>query len=183
MGLIWIATAALWGFAEATLFFTVPDVLLTLAVVKLGLRPALRLSLITLAGALIGGTVMFAWGHYDLDGARRAVDAVPLISRAMIESAGAQLQQPDWMLNMIGGALSGLPYKVYAVEASASSLSLPLFLAGSAVIRMVRWIMTICFAALVMAGLRRAGLERLGTPLWLILWVAFYVMFYMVMAS
>ncbi len=47
-------TSLIWGFAEATFFFIVPDVLLTLIALK-NWRLATRACLWSLGGALIGG--------------------------------------------------------------------------------------------------------------------------------
>ncbi len=49
----WIAGA--WGMAEAVLWFVVPDVFLTWVAMRRGVRPALRLSLVAVAGAIGGG--------------------------------------------------------------------------------------------------------------------------------
>jgi membrane protein YqaA with SNARE-associated domain len=56
MGLM--AAAALWGFAEATLFFIVPDVLLSIIAVRRGRRPAWIAMAWTIAGAIAGGALM-----------------------------------------------------------------------------------------------------------------------------
>ena len=62
--------AGIWGFAEATLFFIVPDVWLTLIAVRRGLVPALAACGWALAGALAGGLAMYAWGVFDSAAAR-----------------------------------------------------------------------------------------------------------------
>src|SRR4029077_12028672 len=61
MGLIWYAGAALWGVAEATLFFIVPDVLITFAVVRFGLRRGLVLAVVAAASASVAGVGMWWW--------------------------------------------------------------------------------------------------------------------------
>ena len=68
------AAAFAWGFAEATLFFVVPDVWLTLIAVRRGLRPALVACGWALAGALAGGLAMYAWGAFDTATAREALE-------------------------------------------------------------------------------------------------------------
>jgi hypothetical protein len=49
--------ALIWGFAEATVFFVVPDVLLTAIPVR-DLRAASLACFLALLGALAGGTLM-----------------------------------------------------------------------------------------------------------------------------
>jgi len=80
---IWLITAFIWGFAEATLFFIVPDFLLTLAAIKLGWRKALLLILYCLSGALFGGAVMYGLAVFDVESARSIVDHVPLIQSCL----------------------------------------------------------------------------------------------------
>jgi hypothetical protein len=53
--------AAAWGLAEATLFFLVPDILITWVALT-SLRRALLSSLWVLAGALAGGCLMHLSG-------------------------------------------------------------------------------------------------------------------------
>ena len=65
--------AFLWGVAEATLFFFVPDVLLSYIGVKRGVRATVRASIIAAAGAAIGGAFMYLWSAVDFTAARDAV--------------------------------------------------------------------------------------------------------------
>jgi hypothetical protein len=56
--------AGLWGLAEATLFFIVPDVWLSLAG-RQQLKSGLQACLWALAGPLAGGALVYVWGVYD----------------------------------------------------------------------------------------------------------------------
>ena len=78
-----------WGFAEATLFFLLPDVFLT-ALAARNLHAAVRATLSALAGALLGGTLMYACGHAAPERARALLDAVPAVSPALLASVRAQ---------------------------------------------------------------------------------------------
>ncbi|HKH69104.1 MAG TPA: hypothetical protein VKA75_17210, partial [Reyranella sp.] len=55
---LWLA-GLLWGLAEATAFFVVPDVLLTFVAQRRGLIPALAVMLFVVAGAALGGLAMW----------------------------------------------------------------------------------------------------------------------------
>lgn len=177
----WRITALAWGFAEATLFFTVPDVLLTLAAAKFGWRYALRLLAYCLFGALIGGAAMYGLGALNFETARATVDSVPLIPNEMITRVTVEMQG-EWLWNMFVGAVTGTPYKVYAISAPGAEISLGVFLLGSFVVRPFRWILTILFASAVATGLRRYGLGRCVVPLWAVLWIAFYLFYYVIIA-
>ncbi len=85
--------AFIWGVAEATLFFFVPDVLLSYIGLKRGVKPAVRASLIAAAGASLGGVMMYLWSTSDPATAREAVLAVPSISEAMAARASGDGRQ------------------------------------------------------------------------------------------
>ena len=76
--------AALWGFAEATLFFLVPDVLLSAIALRRG-RLAGVACLVALLGALPGGALLYRWGEREPVAARRALDRLPAISTTTID--------------------------------------------------------------------------------------------------
>src|SRR6185295_5952367 len=79
------------------------------------------------AGALAGGTVMYAWGSVDAETALAALDHVPAVSRAMCAAVGEQLQTQG-IGALLLGPLTGTPYKIYGVQAGAGHLGLALFL-------------------------------------------------------
>lgn len=174
--MVWFLAALIWGFSEATLFFIVPDVLLTLAVVRLGVGRALLLSLAVLAGALAGGALMHDWGSFDSDDAVAVLDRIPAISMDMIERVQAKAQG---MASMIHGSLTGVPYKVFAVAAGMEGVPRGQFLTDSVVARMLRWLLLIGLTAAIVAALRRAGREKRALPLWAVLWAAFYALYFL----
>ncbi|MGC2697192.1 MAG: hypothetical protein WA738_15510 [Candidatus Angelobacter sp.] len=126
----------LWGFAEATLFFVVPDVLLTL-VALYSFRRSARVLACILLGALAGGTVMFYLGARNPGQAKALVLEVPFVSQAMFAKTQAGFERDGiWTLTKSSG--NGIPYKVYSVQASGYA-SWPLFLMVSLLARMVRF--------------------------------------------
>ena len=78
-----LVLAFAWGLAEATFFFIVPDVLLTLIACRV-LKPALKATTFALMGALVGGALMYAIGRRDPVNARAFLDQIPAISPALI---------------------------------------------------------------------------------------------------
>ena len=176
MGIIWIIAAAGWGLAEATFFFIVPDVLLTLATIRLGLRAGLRLA-IAAAAASLAGLAMWAWGYCDAVSARGAMLWIPaigpdLLARARQEIAG------NWPLHLFTGAMTGLPYKLYAVEAGAHGINPVLFALVSFPARLTRFLLTVVLAAAARetaAALRRPRWSYLA---WAIGWIALYAFYF-----
>lgn len=146
--------AALWGCAEATFFFFVPDVYLS-RIALFDLRGALRSCLWALAGAVAGGALMFAWGRTDPPAAERALDRVPAISASAIQEVGRSIRERGAVAVFLG-PLTGTPYKIYAVESAPAGLSLARFLAISVPARLLRFVMV----TLLCGGLARGPLRR-----------------------
>ena len=130
--------ALVWGFAEATLFFIVPDVLITWAALRNG-RRAWHACLWALAGALIGGSAMWLWGRHDSATALRALDAIPAISPDMCARVEQEIRQ-DGAVALLRGPIGGVPYKIYAVNAGAGGVPLWSFLAISIPARLARFV-------------------------------------------
>jgi len=128
-----------WGFAEGSLFFVVPDVLITLSA-AFSLRRGLRHLGLAVAGALVAGALMFSWSARAPDHAARAVAAVPAVTTHMFEQVEQDFERsPAWAPCL--GPTSGIPYKVYAVAAPKHT-SLTQFLIASVPARIERLALT-----------------------------------------
>lgn len=117
-GGLWRAPVALgfvWGFAEATLFFIIPDVIIGWASLS-DWRSGLRMLVAATLGALAGGLILYAVAAARPAIALAAVEAVPFVHRAMIERvADDYRRQGRWAI--LAGSGNGIPYKVYAALA------------------------------------------------------------------
>jgi hypothetical protein len=105
----------LWGFAEGTLFFIIPDVLLSWASLT-GAKCGFKILGAILAGSLVAGVCMYAWAASQPELSRSVVASVPFVRAKMFDKV-----QEDYRAQGISGMLkgpgSGIPYKVYAVLA------------------------------------------------------------------
>ncbi len=137
-GLILVGALA-WGFAEATLFFIVPDVLLTLVATTDG-RLALGACLFAVCGALLGGALMYAWGAEDPVGAKAVLEHVPAVHAAMIQEVEDQIHERGADA-IFFGPLEGKPYKLYAVEAGACGVPIVQFLILTGPARLLRFLL------------------------------------------
>ncbi|QQK76115.1 hypothetical protein HUG15_11460 [Salicibibacter cibarius] len=165
--------SGVWGLAEATLFFIVPDVLITYGALSNRIRMVVRLCLWALGGALIGGCLMYIMGVWFADHTRQLLVMVPAIDDALIEDVRTQLRETGWQA-IILGPTQGIPYKIYASYAAEADISLLLFLLISVPARVVRFLL---------AGLLVWGLSQwLLKPIWLhwkmITWLLFWLTFY-----
>ena len=181
-----VLLAFVWGVAEASLFFVVPDVPVSLIALARGWRVGLRAALAAAAGAMLGGTALAVFASHAPEAAIAAVDAVPAIPAAMIARMQAMMAATDSAAGLAGvmilASLSGIPYKIAA--ASAPGLGIPIWELAllTPLVRLPR------FVALAAAG---AGLHRLtpALPGWMrplrarlllaaLGWSAFYVAYW-----
>lgn len=110
-----VLLAFLWGFAEGTLFFVVPDVLISLAAL-LGPRRAWRHVVAAIAGAVVGGALLYTWSVCDPQAASSAIAHVPFVRSRIIEAA-----RQNYLDHGLGavfiGPFTATPYKIYAIQA------------------------------------------------------------------
>lgn len=174
-----LLVAFVWGVAEGTLFFVIPDVYV--AWVALFHWPGgLRATLVSVAGSMVGGGLMYALAAQDGAAMAALLVQVPLISPQMVETV-ARRMEADGLRAMIGGPFGFIPYKVYAVQAGRQSLSLLLFLIMTVPARLTRILPATLTGAVFGVGLDR--LVRQHTKLALMaygwVWVGVYVFYYL----
>ena len=175
----WLAFA--WGLAEATVFFIVPDVLLTRLALK-DFRSARIASLWAVAGALLGGTVLYFAARNGLAPfLPDAFDRIPGISPGLIDRTGSELHDQG-LAALASGALAGQPYKLYAVHAGLQNVPFLPFIAASAAARLARFLLTATIVWTIGLGLRRYS-EAFRLRLHLGGWLAFYVLYFIVMRA
>jgi membrane protein YqaA with SNARE-associated domain len=167
-----------WGFAEATLFFIVPDVWIGF-VALFDWRAGLRAAAWAVLGALIGGWLMYAVGaSLDRDRSAALLDAVPGISLPTIARVEADMRA-NGPASVLWGPLLGTPYKIYARTAGAQAQPLVAFLLWTVPARGARFVL---IAAVATLG---SSLVRLVTPRveWLLgpyvlAWTVFYAVYF-----
>ena len=170
-------TAFIWGVAEATLFFFVPDVLLRYIGLKRGAKDAARASIIAAIGAAIGGALMAAWSLADPAAARAAVLAVPAISEAMADRAAAAMAD-NWFVATLLGPLTSTPFKLYAVLAPHVGASVPAFALAGVIARLPRFLIVSIGVALIGRVLTPRVSAQAQTWLLAGAWVLFYAVFF-----
>ena len=168
------ALAFLWGFAEGTLFFILPDVPLSFVALFRPRRALLHMAAIV-AGAALAGAVMFTWSARSTN-ARAAVAHVPAVSDATFSRAESDLNRYGaWGASL--GPIRGIPYKVYAVEAPANS-TLWMFLLVTIPARL--WRLDVVWLGFAGTGwlLRRLHRASLAPALHVLFWIVTYVIYW-----
>jgi membrane protein YqaA with SNARE-associated domain len=173
-----IALAFAWGLSEATFFFVVPDVVISFIALEYGYKSGFLACAAAVAGAMLGGTLMYAWGGADINAARAFFDHLPAIAPSTIERAGVEVSRPDLGLAMLRGSLTGVPFKLYASEAGAAGTSVSAFVALTPLVRLPRFVMAVALAGTVHSRLPEA-LKRHKLKLLSGFWLAFYAIYWL----
>lgn len=166
--------AFLWGLAEATLFFIVPDVWIGLLAL-FSLRRGLHAAVWALAGAIVGGALMYGIGaSIEPDRSTQILDAVPAISVPMIEDVERQMRDQGTQV-MTLGPLRGTPYKIYARTAGLRNHAFAGFVLWTVPARIVRFLLSALLVSIA-ANLARRFLRQPGwiTGLYAVFWIVFY---------
>jgi len=173
---LWIAF--LWGFAEATLFFIVPDVYLILMSIIHWRRGVLEAFLVVL-GAVVGGSVMYWLAVSDGAMMIRVLDAVPLISLDMIDSVSKGLDVG--FATFFKGPVTGVPFKIYAVQAGVHHIPYFIFVLLAAAARLERILAVAIIGGFLGNGFKRFVQTRTKGVVagYILMWAAIYVGYYL----
>jgi membrane protein YqaA with SNARE-associated domain len=143
-------SACYWGIGEATLFFIVPDVYLTFLAVQ-GAPVAWVGCVAAVAGALVGGAIMYRWGARDAVGAQAVLKRLPAIDDVEVARVHQRVESSGFG-SIFLGPLFGTPYKIYAVEAGSRGMSFAAFLLVTVPARGVRFAAATSIALWLVGG-------------------------------
>jgi membrane protein YqaA with SNARE-associated domain len=172
----WHLVAFLWGAAEATVFFIVPDVLLSFLALR---APRLALAACTsaVAGAVLGGMSVHALAVRAPSTAQAMIDAVPWIGPTLVGTIRTGFAADGWWA-LFRGPFIGEPYKVFALLAPDLGFGRWAFAAMSVPARGLRFVLVVLAVALV-ARLLARHLPWLHRPALLILvWIGVYAVYW-----
>lgn len=176
-----LVIAAAWGFAEATLFFLVPDVVLS-AIAIADWKLALWSCVAATAGAMAGGILMHRAGRHDKGRLRAIFLRVPGIGPSMLDRVAQQVAARGFLAVLLG-PLYGTPYKLYAAEAGRRNMSLAGLMLMTVPARMLRFLAVTLLAAWLAHGVV-PGLEtatKYGA--WAAAWTVFYAWYFRAMRN
>ena len=173
------AIGFLWGLAEATLFFIVPDV--WVGWVALTARRAVwGVLAFTLAGALLGGAVVYAASTTtEPETTAALLDGVPTVGRDAIQQVDREMEEHGSRSVLYGPLRMGTPYKLYARSAGVQDESLLTFMLWSIPGRLER-LLLFTVAALALGTVFRAWIaanRRRLLALYAFGWLAFYAFY------
>lgn len=176
----WIAPSIglLWGFAEATLFFIVPDFYLGF-VALFNWRRGLLSLMWSVAGAILGGAVMYILASKNSHAATELVLRVPLIGLDMVQTVSDQMSSQG-LVSLVSGLFAGIPYKIYAIQAGSQNLPILSFLLMTIPARLARILPVTGIACIAGVALRKNVKQHtiVILSLYILLWVGIYLIYF-----
>ncbi len=150
--------SGVWGFAEATLFFILPDVLLSYLALKKK-EPITRYAVFALIGALIGGSLLYWLGANFHNTWWHIIESVPAINQELMLKVAIWMEL-DGIQAILFGPTQGLPYKTFAIQAYASDISFWQFALISVPARLLRFLAIAYLARVFIKTLARIALGK-----------------------
>lgn len=173
-----IRIAFLWGLAEATFFFIVPDVFFAFSALMVPLY-GLGLGVVSIAGTVVGGLILFQLAQANPALMEQFLIHIPGIPLTMVHSVHADLHMRGFQALLLA-PLDGLPYKTFAVGAGIIHMDLVQFLLVTIPARLERVILVWLIAA-GLGKICRTSIKSHTKP-WVIGYVVFWVLFYILYA-
>src|SRR2546430_15300997 len=169
----------LWGLAESTVFFIVPDVGVAF-IAAMSPRTWWKAAVMSIVGTLVGALVLFLVIQLWLG--PRAVQLllwVPGIHPASLAIASTRISDHG-AAALLEAAFQGIPYKVFATQLTVAGVSLPVLLLWTTPSRALRLVPV---AAIAGAGGRwlQSSLRRhfwLWVGAYAVFWVTFYAWYW-----
>ena len=168
-----------WSAVEAAIFFLVADIPISWIAVRSGTKAALLAAVVAAGASILGGIAVFMWAGNDPSGATATMVALPGIDRALIEQAADAYHHGFPM--MLAGSFSGVPFKLFALEAAKQGSYGLLLMAP--LLRLPRFLAVALFAGTISEALARRMSVRQRLGLLAALWVIFYAFYFAVMPS
>jgi len=172
-----LTVVALWSAAEAAIFFLVADIPISWIAVKKGTRTAVIAAVVAAIASVAGTLAVLLWAGSDPAGATGVMAALPAIDAGMVKDAATRFHQGP--LAVLAGAFSGIPFKLFALEAAKEGATGFLLLAP--LLRLPRFVAVALFVAAISGRLERRMTLRQRLMLLAALWALFYAFYFAVM--
>jgi len=172
-----LAIVGFWSAAEAAIFFLVADIPISWIAVRRGTRAGMIAAVVAALASVVGTMVVLLWAGSDPDGAARTMAALPGIDAAMVLEAADRFHKGPHAV--LAGSFSGIPFKLFALEAAKQGALGFLLLAP--LLRLPRFIAVALFTGTISKALAKWMTVKQRTALLIALWVAFYAFYFAVM--
>jgi hypothetical protein len=174
-----LTIVAFWSAAEAAIFFLVADVPISWIAVRSGTRAGLLAAVIAAMASIIGVVAVLVWAGQEPARAAAMMAALPGIDWPL-EVRAAEIYH-DGPLAMLVASVSGVPFKLFALEAAkGGGLSLLLL---APLLRLPRFAAVAWFSGTVSKFLSRWMSVTARLLLLSLLWIAFYAFYWSAMGG
>jgi membrane protein YqaA with SNARE-associated domain len=129
------------------------------------------------AGALVGGSLLYGFAAWQPAHAAQAVDAVPGITHHVWQEAQTNYDQTG-LLAILYGPLKTIPYKVYTILAPPNDVSYLQFIAISVPARMLRFVLLTALVAAVSNLLSKFASLRSRYLIFACCWITAYILYF-----
>lgn len=174
---LWIVAG--WSTAEAAIFFLVADIPISWIAVKSGARAGMVAAVVAALASVVGTLAVLMWASSDPSGATVTMAALPGIDGTMVSDAAARYGQG--LAAVLAGAFSGMPFKLFALEAAKQADWA--FLLFAPFLRLPRFLGVALLSAWVGGLLANRLALRQRLTLLVALWLAFYAFYFAVMPA
>jgi hypothetical protein len=169
---LWIVAG--WSAAEAAIFFIVADVPISWIAVRSGTKAAVLAAVVAAVASVVGAAIVLLWAGHDPAGAAATMQNLPAIDGDLIARAAEAYHQGP--LAVLAGSFSGIPFKLFALEAAkGSDYQLLLF---APFVRLPRFLLNAIFFGGVSHFLSRWLNVRRRLALLAAAWVVFYAFYF-----
>lgn len=167
----------IWGLSEATLFFIIPDVILSLhALWTKNFKYVLYANIVAMAGAMFGGIIIFLWSSFDAEYVETIMLGIPATHEYMIEHVHHSMEDST-LTALLTGPIFGVPYKLFAA-AAPEYVGIVLFLIFTIPARLLRFL-TVSVIAYVLSHYMFNKLSmRMKIIIWSVVWIIVYVIYF-----
>ncbi len=167
-----------WSAAEAAIFFLVADIPISWIAVRSGAKAGMLAAVVAAIASVLGTLAVLVWAGQDPVGATRVMAALPGIDAALVAEAADRFHHGPHAV--LAGAFSGIPFKLFALEAAKQNALGFLLLAP--LLRLPRFLVVALFAGSVSRLLERRMTLRQRLLLLAGLWGAFYAFYFSMMS-
>jgi hypothetical protein len=172
-----LTVVAGWSAAEAAIFFLVADIPISWIAVKSGTKAGMLAAVVAAVASILGTLIVLVWAGRDPAGATAVMAALPGIDQALVLEAADRFRHGPHAV--LAGAFSGIPFKLFALEAAKQNA--PGFLFIAPLLRLPRFLAVALFAGTVSRLLEKRMTVRQRLMLLSALWAGFYAVYFSVM--
>ena len=171
--------AFLWGLFEGLFFFIIPDIYLSF-IALFSFRGGIVCLGFTLLGSLVSATIIFSLSPFVGDFFHKILLIIPGVSDSMINTVSIGLQNHG-VRSLVEGPLSGIPYKIYSVEAAIQHLPFFQYILWSIPARLER-MLPVTILTFILGYFFRKNIEK-NVKFWvagfIILWIFIYIKYFL----